>query len=356
LISSDDPGWPVNARLIALRSFVVQVIKVGPSGPDRSGAPNVRKKTVLAWVTGAVMVLGLGAVMPFAQAGTDTSGRASTPRAASDPPDATWTEHWDPHDKTLELVGYNSTAALYFDEGVDRAAVAWMLPYVSQAWRYATSTYATAGSTMREGLLYVVIHEVPGADDPLRGGHAATRYDADHDNRNVIDIGGTDWGTPQRELITHEIGHIVENAASGFHLSPAFDVWKDSKWCEFFILDVFTALGVTDELAKVATTFAETEDDFPGPKSFWFRDFFRPLWKTYGKGAVMARYFKILGENFPRDGERLSGDLTLGGFIAYLSKAAGADLRPLATTAFGWGDQNEADFARAREEHPALVF
>ena len=54
-------------------------------------------------------------------------------------------------------------------------------------------------------------------------------------------------------MVTHEISHVVEGANNGTWGSPAFPIWGDSKWAEFFIHDVYTALGQHQWAADVAT-------------------------------------------------------------------------------------------------------
>ena len=55
-------------------------------------------------------------------------------------------------------------------------------------------------------------------------------------------------------MVTHEISHIVEGANNGAWGSPAFPIWGDSKWAEFFIYDVYTALGRQQWAVDVATS------------------------------------------------------------------------------------------------------
>jgi hypothetical protein len=45
----------------------------------------------------------------------------------------------------------------------------------------------------------------------------------------------------------------VESASNGAHGSLAYEIWGDSKWAEFYIHDLYTALGM-DREAKGVTT------------------------------------------------------------------------------------------------------
>ena len=99
----------------------------------------------------------------------------------------------------------------------------------------------------------------------------------------------------------HEIGHTVESANNGTHGSPAYEVWGDSKWAEFYIYDVYTALGMHRDAKRVHRQFAGNRDDFPRRGTRWFRDWFYPLWRDCGQAAVMDRFFRLLAGHFPQD-------------------------------------------------------
>src|SRR6266550_1185446 len=101
----------------------------------------------------------------------------------------------------------------------------------------------------------------PGGTPSRRSGSS----DLIHDNRNVTDCGPGpyregDSGIP--EMVTHEISHVVEAANNGAWGSPAFPIWGDSKWAEFFIYDVYLALGLDRWAADVAAAFDRNADSF----------------------------------------------------------------------------------------------
>jgi hypothetical protein len=45
-----------------------------------------------------------------------------------------------------------------------------------------------------------------------------------------------------------------------------------------------------------------------------------------------------------------------GEYIHFMSGAAGTDLKPLATTAFGWSDVREAQYQEAKKDFPAVTY
>ncbi|MBC8061600.1 MAG: hypothetical protein H7Y18_13165 [Clostridiaceae bacterium] len=119
-----------------------------------------------------------------------------------------------------------------------------------------------------DGRLYVILHKKYG------GGHPAYYYDGSHDYRNVIDVSGSDFVSQtgwNLDAVTHEVGHIVESATKGTKGSPAFGIWKDSKWCEIFNYDVYNGLGMTSEAQRAYNNCISITDSFPAAGTAWFK-------------------------------------------------------------------------------------
>ncbi|MEV0088614.1 hypothetical protein [Saccharopolyspora sp. NPDC050642] len=292
------------------------------------------------------MVLALAAMAP----GVASAGN---PAPMADPPPATWQEHWFEHDQNLRLIDHNDTVALYFDQDVDPAAREWLMPYLTSMWQYSQQTYGNSGNQMTADRLYSIHHE-----GKYYGGHPSTVYDVSHDFRNVSDVGGDDWSTPQYEIVTHEAGHVVEGIAAGKHGSPAFGLWGDSKWMEFYIYDVYKSLGMAAEAEDFYNrkTADDHVDDFPRAGTHWFRDWFHPLWRDHGGAQVMVRYFDLLGRYFPASGEEFARDMNWGEFVHFMSGAAGVNLKGLATEAFGWPAEWEEQFLQAQRDFPDIRY
>jgi hypothetical protein len=100
---------------------------------------------------------------------------------------------------------------------------------------------------------------------------------------------------------------VVESANNGRHGSPAYTVWGDSKWAEFYQYDLYMALGMEREAGRLYGTFMAGTDTFPRPGTRWFRDWFYPLWRDAGQAAYMARFYALLARDFP--GRAGGGDL-----------------------------------------------
>jgi hypothetical protein len=273
----------------------------------------------------------------------DAAGPDASPLA---PPPATWQEHWFEHDQLLQLVDYNDDVAMYFDPDVNRNGTDWILPFMTKLWRYTKATYGDLGPDR----LYIVFHE-----GRYSGGHPSTYFDDSHDFRNVTDSGPGPWQSGY-DIPSHEAGHIVESALHGVHGSPAFGLWGDSKWMEFYQYDAYVALDMPDEAQRLFDKFTSTSDDFPRAGTHWFRDWFYPLWRDHGHAQVMVKYFQLEAQYFPKSGHDYSRDMNMGEFVHFMSGAAGTNLKTLATTAFGWPSDVDAQFTAARAAFPQITY
>jgi hypothetical protein len=267
------------------------------------------------------------------------------------PPPATWQEHWFEHNQLLQLVDYNDEAAIYFDADVDRTVTAWILPFFTNMWRYTRATYGEFKNGTTDGRLYGIFHQ-----GKYSGGHPSTYFDSSHDLRNVSDCGPGPWPSSGVDLPSHETAHVVEGANNGTHGSPAFGIWMDSKWSEFYQYDLYVALGMMSDADRVFTRFTNTTDSYPQAGTRWFRDWFYPLWRDHGHAQVMARYFQLLSQYFPKNGSNYSRDLNWGEFVHFMSGAAQTNLKAQANTAFGPNSPTDAEFNAARTAFPQITY
>lgn len=266
-------------------------------------------------------------------------------------PPQTWKEHWFEHTQTLELVGHNDWVALYFDAQVDRKQASWLLPFMTRVWQYTVQHYGPFTDGVRDGRLYAIYHQ-----GKYSGGHPSTYFDASHDFRNVSDVGPGPFPDGNYAISTHEVAHVVEGASRGFQGSPAFGLWKDSKWAEFYQYDLYVGLGLTQEAERVHAEFSAKADDFPRANTHWFRDWFYPLWRDHGGVEVMANYFRLLAAHYRKQGTSYGRGMNFGEFVHFMSGAAGKSLKPLAENAFGWPEAREAELVRARSEFPQVRY
>lgn len=270
------------------------------------------------------------------------------PVKAQDPP-ATWQEHWFEHNQVLTRVYYNAEVAIYYDKDVNRS-ITWPNQYLDDVWRYTKRVYGNFGS---EGRLYAIFHA-----GKYSGGHPSTYFDASHDYRNTIDVGASAanaWtsGTGNDlDLTTHEVAHIVEGASKGVHNSPAFGIWGDSKWAEIFNYDVYVGLGRTSDATRWYNLMQAGTDNFPRANTHWFKDWFYPIYSQYGGSAVLNQFFTLLSQKFPKNGQDYARNMNWGEFVHFWSGAAGTNLKPLATSAFGWPAEWETQFVQAQKDFP----
>jgi hypothetical protein len=268
-----------------------------------------------------------------------------TARLQAQTPPATWQEHWFEHVQLLNRVYYDNDLALYYDKDVN-TSVTWTRQFLGDIWRYTKKTYGSFGS---DSHMYAVLHT-----GKYSGGHPSTYFDASHDNRNVIDAGAGPWTTVNSgdNLLTHEVGHLVELAGKNMHGSPAFGIWGDSKWAEIYIYDVYkNGLNLSTRAAEVYTQYMNTRDNFPRENTAWFRDWFYPIYSNHGEAKVLNRYFVLLSLYFARTGTDYPR-MNMGEFVHFWSAAVGVNLRSRATLAFGWTDTYEAQFIAAQAKYP----
>lgn len=279
-------------------------------------------------------------------------GNLKFSQAAGPTPAPTWQEHWFEHNQLVKLVYSNDDVAIYYDDDMDKVGTTWLNDFVTRVWQYSKDTYSIDSGT--DSRLYANFHE-----GKYFGGHPSYYFDGSHDFRNVIDIGASGWSTTQSgwsmDATAHEIGHIVESANNGAQGSPTFSLWHDSKWMEIYQYDLYLALGLTADAQRWYDDKQNTTDDFPRSGTHWFRDWYFPVWRDYGQTQVLKNYFKLLSAYYPKNGARYSKDVNLGEYVHFMSVAAKADLKPLATSAFGWTPTTEAQYQQAKNEFPNMV-
>jgi hypothetical protein len=269
------------------------------------------------------------------------------------PPPATWQEHWFDHRQLLRLYHSDDDCAIYTDPDVRLDEIGWLPGYIKVTWQYSKATYGEGfGPDPR---IYSIHHA-----GRHGGGHAGYYVSPVHDHHNVSDCGLDTWRETSYlafELPAHEIGHSVESANNNRHGSPAYEIWGDSKWAEFYIYDLYTALGMHGGAAAVQRRFTSNRDDFPRRGTRWFRDWFYPLWRDCGQAQVMVRFFRLLAQHFPATADgTYERRMNWGEYVHFTSGAAGGDLTRQATRAFGWPREWSDQLERARDQFPGIAY
>lgn len=282
------------------------------------------------------------------------SGNPSAPPSASNivPPE-TWKEIWLDHTSDLSRVYYNDEVAIYYDAEISRA-ITWQHSFMTDVWKYVKSVYGDFGS---ENRLYAVFH----GDIDKYGfiGRTGNIFDEATGHRSLSDVTSNDW-TPKSgwniDAPIHEVGHIVEGSAHGVHESPAFDIWKDSKWAEIFQYDVYRGIGMHDEALRLYDQYTATSESFPNSGTYWFRDWFYPIYDGYGQSKVLNQFFYLLSQYFPKSGQAYARRMNMGEFIHFWSGAAKKDLSGLAKTAFGWSTEWETQLTNAKADFSQFTY
>jgi hypothetical protein len=272
------------------------------------------------------------------------------------PPPSTWQEHWFEHNQLLQLIDYNDDVATYYDADVDRPSTAWEFGFMTQVWHYARTVYGEMkDASGGDGRLYSIFHT-----NKYSGGHPSYYYDPSHDYRNVTDCGPGPWDMSNGYNLdepSHEAGHVVESSVMGKHGSPAFVIWGDSKWMEFFQYDMYLGIGMMAHAQVVFDRFTNNTDSFPQAGTHWFRDWFYPLWRDHGHAQVMVNFFTLLSKYFPSDSNNTyTRDMTWGEYVHFTSGAAKTNLLALAHMAFGSSYPTDAEFAAAQQAFPQITY
>ncbi|TDQ10046.1 hypothetical protein [Pedobacter metabolipauper] len=276
------------------------------------------------------------------------------PEPAGTPP-RTWKEHWFDHIQTVSRVYYDADLAVYYDGDVDRT-ILWPFKFIGDVWRYTKKTYGGHGP---DPILYAIFHT-----NKYSGGHPDYYFSASHDYRNVIDCGPGPWLTQSGniDLPTHEIFHIVESATFDTKGSVGFGnypngIWGDSKFAEIFQYDVYLGLNMPDEAKRWHDNVLNQTTTFPAPGSLWYKNWLFPWYNEHGKTQVLVDFFKLISENFPKNAtNNYTRKLNWGEFIHFSSGAAKFDMKAQATIAFGWNDQWEREYAKAKTDFPKVKY
>lgn len=275
-------------------------------------------------------------------------------------PALTWRENWLEHELLLMRHSYNDSVVLYYDQDMD-TKVTWPLRALTKIWNYTWKTYGGFGEDKR---LKVALH-----GGTYSGGHPGYYLSNSHGNINMIDVGLSteawrDSLSGPLDILTHEVGHIVEGTSYNTLESPAFGIWGDSKWMEIYQYDVYLGLGWKDKAIDWHNRMMLVEDDFPQPGTQWYADWFYPIYENYGQSKVLNGFFKLLSEHFPTtsipNGKKYVRGMNFGEFIHFWSGAAQTDLSELALRAFGSKDRYGLawypQLIKAREEFKNITY
>ena len=270
-------------------------------------------------------------------------------------PPPSWQETWFGHDQLVKKVAEADDYAIYFDAGVGLSSVDWIQPFIASIWTYAKKTYGVPGDPH----LYAIFHA-----GRYPGWNASSMFEPTVDYRNVIDVGGsmTEWDMPDAvPPIAYSIGHILEASPFGYDGLPSLTLTR-SQWQYFFPYDAFKAVGMNSIADEWLTSLMKYSVDQPRTGTYWARDWYYPLWRDYGGSGVFVRFMRLVIDHYPKvpraDGRGMTfvPAMTWGEYIHFMSGAAGADLKNVATKAFGWPDGRDAEYEQAKRDFPSIKY
>lgn len=302
-------------------------------------------------VSGTGGTLGSGGMLGTAGldaggAGGETPGSELCPGGPE--PAVSWKEHWFEHSEALTRVYYDDCIALYFDPDVPAAAKDWLVPFLDKSWSYSLSAYGKLGTER----IYVVVHQ-----GRYSGGHSATYGEASHDNHATIDMGSDSWTQPQYDLPAHLLGFLVDT--EGAHTkfgAPKAAHYGNEGFPLIYKYDLYQALGLTTVASQALSDFNGISSSQPYPNTFWFRDWFYPVWKDHGGAQVFASYQNLLQKYYPTDADKWMPTMNYGQYFHFMSGAAGVDLVPLARKAFQWHPDFDDEVAAAKADFPNIKY
>ena len=270
----------------------------------------------------------------------------------NDPPGAPLrgiTENWNGHDSEVNRQYFDSYVAVYYGGEVDRE-ITWPFDFLSNSWEYISDTYGGFGDN--NGRLYAVIHQDPGSDP-----YYATFLDDVLDFESLIDVSleGGEMNAADMDGIMLVVEELVENSVYGKKGAPARGVWQD-RFADIFLYDLYTALEMTDDARRIYDEAMATQVSYPSEGTYWFRDWFYPLYENYEGPRVFNNFFRVLSEKYPVNGDSYSRNLNLGELVHFFSGATGTDLQPMAEEAFGWTEENDLQLLQARADFPDLNY
>ena len=256
------------------------------------------------------------------------------------------TENWENHSSELNRQSLEAGVAVYYDYKVNRD-IEWPFSFFRDSWLYCLEVYGDFGLGSN---LYVVGH------GEEMSSLYKTYFDTDS-GRNLIDFNLTNTESIPEAIDgpASLIAKLVENANNGVNRSPSEAVWQN-KFQEIFVYDLYVGIGRDGDAERVKTDFSAKSANFPKAETFWFQDWFLPIYENYEGPATLSNFFRLLATNYPKDGNAYARDMNLGEMVHFFSGATGEDLEPLAVSAFGFTEEDKNQLLQARAEFPDLNY
>lgn len=257
-------------------------------------------------------------------------------------------EKWSNHTDKLYRQFFDKSVAVYYDNDVKRP-LDWPNDFFKNTWKQVTTTYGDFGGDNR---LYAVFHDKSKGET-----YVGTTFNEASGNRSIFDIAFDGYEMKGNNIDNPllAISQIVETSAKGIDGSPAKAIWGDT-FSQIFLYDIYTTLKMQSDADRLATLYNAKTASFPKENTYWFKDWYMPIYKDYGGSLALGNFFKLTAQFFPTDKNVYAHDMNMGEFVHFFSGAAGADLQPLAAAAFGWNDDWQEQLLDARADFPTLKY
>jgi hypothetical protein len=263
-------------------------------------------------------------------------------------PALTWQEHWFEHVQLLKRVYYDDCIVLYFDDDMSPATKDWMAPFLTKAWAYSLTNYGKIGSER----LYAVAHL-----GKYGGGHSSTYIEASHDNHSVIDMGLDSWVDGDYDMPAHLLSYLVDDEGAYTKIgAPKFEHYGNEGFPLIYKYDLYLGLGLTAAAEQSLSDFDTQFNSRPYANTFWFRDWFYPIWRDHEHAQVFANYMTLLQKYYPVANDGWMPTMNYGQYFHFMSGAAGVDLVPLSKTAFTWYPGLEDEVTAAKQDFPDIKY
>ena len=270
----------------------------------------------------------------------------------------TITERWFEHNQTVKRVYLGEHVAVYFDNEVN-PTITWPFEVFNTFWAYVKDIYGPYSDPM----LYVLFHA-----EKYSGGHPSGFTNEAHYYYNMIDNGTNESGSTAWTSVydygipVHEISHIMEGCSWHMDGSPERRCWGDSKFAEIFMYDFLVKMSSLDGdpygfkpvLEKELPLFLKNNesDGIPKPGCYWFRDFYLPMYENYGGSEMLAKFFRLMYEYWPKKDNSYEGEMNYGEFFHFYSGACNTDITNYADKAFGMTSEYKYQFRYAQIAYP----
>jgi hypothetical protein len=255
-------------------------------------------------------------------------------------------ETWAGHTDVIYRQYFDNNVAVYYNDAVPRP-LEWPYQFLSKTWEHVTDTYGDFGNDNR---LYAVFHHQSPAP------YVGTVFNSQSGNRSLFDIGfnGYEINSTNTDNALLAVSKIVETSSNAHSGAVAGEIWGNT-FSQLFLYDAYTHLQMPTEANRIFNMYNTMTANFPKENTYWFRDWYYPIYTQYGSEAV-GNFFKIVAQYYPTTGNSYSHDMNMGEFVHFFSGATHVDLLPLATTAFGWNDEWQSQLLDARADFPTLNY